>query len=242
MRDRVLVKQFKDDAGLAFIEVIRRAGDPVRTQEIKAELIEAGVSKADVDRWWKTLQPSLKEHPRITCPRSGVYEWSFTTESSHDSLEKLTVQAGKRSAGRAWLVEAFTDNISDTLALVEKSGAGRKSHGLSSGSEKGDAVGRACRLSGFTDCGRRLWRRHSRLAHAAGAGPATHPLGAVRRDGRVRSRAARAGGSSQAASRPGRTGGTRGLRLVGSRPGARRRGQGGGRGELIEALLADLDA
>ncbi|MCE0539355.1 hypothetical protein LWF15_28040 [Kineosporia rhizophila] len=124
MRDRVLVKQFKDDAGLAFIEVIRRAGDPVRTQEIKAELIEAGVSKADVDRWWKTLQPSLKEHPRITCPRSGVYEWSFTTESSHDSLEKLTVQAGKRSAGRAWLVEAFTDNISDTLALVEKSGAG----------------------------------------------------------------------------------------------------------------------
>ncbi|GAB3267076.1 hypothetical protein [Kineosporia babensis] len=124
MRDRVLVKQFKDDAGLAFIEVIRRTGDPVRTQEIKAEIIEAGAAKAEVDRWWKKLQPLFKEHPRITCPRPGVYEWSLSTELSHDSLEKLSALAGKRSAGRAWLVEAFTDNIADTLAQVEKSGSG----------------------------------------------------------------------------------------------------------------------
>jgi hypothetical protein len=124
MGDRVLVKQFKDDAGLAFIEVIRRTADPARTQEIKAELVEAGVAKADVDRWWKTLQPWLKEHPQITCPRPGVYEWSLSTEPSHDSLGKLSEQASKRSAGRSWLVEALTDNVADTLAQVEKSGAG----------------------------------------------------------------------------------------------------------------------
>jgi hypothetical protein len=124
MGDRVLVKQFKDDAGLAFIGVIRRRAGPARTQEIKAELVEAGVAKAAVDRWWRALQPRLKEHPQIACPRPGVYEWSLNTEPSHHSLGKLSEQASKRSAGRLWLVKALTDNIADTLAEVEKSGPG----------------------------------------------------------------------------------------------------------------------
>jgi hypothetical protein len=120
MSDRVLVKQFNDDAGAAFVEVIKRADRPVRLQEIRTGLVDAGVKAADVDRQWKSRRELLKLHPNISKPKPALYEWSPATHPSSDSLRELAERAGKR--GHAWLVQALTDNIANTLARAETSG------------------------------------------------------------------------------------------------------------------------
>jgi hypothetical protein len=120
MSDRVLVKQFNDDAGAAFVEVIKRADRPVRLLEIRSSLVNAGVDAADVDRQWGRLREPLKSHPNISKPKPILYEWSPAAHPSSDSLRKLAEQAGKR--GHAWLVHALTDNIANTLARAETTG------------------------------------------------------------------------------------------------------------------------
>ncbi|MBL7496548.1 hypothetical protein I6A84_21570 [Frankia sp. CNm7] len=113
MGDRILAKQFVDDAGSAFIEVIRRADRPVRLQEIRAVLVDAGVPVDDVDRQWKRLRPLFRTHPHVSKPQPALYEWSPAAHSAKVSLDALVAYAGRR--GPAWLIGAFADNVTDNL-------------------------------------------------------------------------------------------------------------------------------
>ena len=49
------------------------------------------------------------------------YEWSLATPPSQDSFLKLLAKVSKR--GPAWLTQAYADNVMDTLAKEETSGA-----------------------------------------------------------------------------------------------------------------------
>ncbi|WP_261574796.1 hypothetical protein [Frankia gtarii] len=121
MGDRILAKQFADDAGSAFVEVIRRADGPVRLQEIRAVLVDAGVHADDVDRQWKRLRPLFREHPQLSKPQPTLYEWSPAVHPAKVSLDALVAYARRR--GPAWLVGAFADNVTDSLVRADTSGA-----------------------------------------------------------------------------------------------------------------------
>ncbi|GAA3281295.1 hypothetical protein Dvina_47435 [Dactylosporangium vinaceum] len=120
MGDRVLVKQFNDDAGAAFIEVIKKSGGPVRLQEIRSALVDAGVDAVDVDRDWRRVRNLLKFHPHIAKPKPALYEWSPAAQPSSTSLQKLAERAGVR--GHRWLIQSWIDNIADSLARAETAG------------------------------------------------------------------------------------------------------------------------
>jgi hypothetical protein len=120
MSDPILVKQFAEDAGGAFVEVIKRSGGPVRLQEIRETLVDAGVSPEDVSRQWARLRPFFRMHPNISKPRPALYEWSLAPHPSKLSLESLSSYASRR--GLAWLIQAYVDNIADSLARAETAG------------------------------------------------------------------------------------------------------------------------
>ncbi len=120
MGDRILAKQFADDAGSAFVEVIRRADGPVRLQEIRAALVDAGVHADDVDRQWKRLRPLFRAHPHVSKPQPTLYEWSPAAHPARVSLDSLVAYARRR--GPAWLVGAFADNVTDDLVRADATG------------------------------------------------------------------------------------------------------------------------
>ncbi|GAA3621713.1 hypothetical protein GCM10022223_43260 [Kineosporia mesophila] len=121
MRDQVL-QQFTEDAGAAFVEVIRKADRPVSKGDITAGIVDAGADSAQVQRQWERLRGHLKAHPNISKPKPTLYEWSFAPRPSRDSLYLLAEQAGKR--GQAWLVQAYVDALADTLARAETTSSG----------------------------------------------------------------------------------------------------------------------
>lgn len=121
MGDRILAKQFADDAGSAFVEVIRRSGGPVRLQEIREALVGAGVQAADVDRQWKRLRPLFRVHPHVSKPQPTLYEWSPAAHPAKVSLDSLAAYARRR--GPAWLVGALTDNVTDSLVRADTTGS-----------------------------------------------------------------------------------------------------------------------
>jgi hypothetical protein len=121
MSDRVLAKQFAEDAGTAFVAVIRQQGRPVGLQEIRSILIDAGVRLEDVNRQWARVRGLLKEHPNISKPKPTSYEWSPVARSSQTSLAELSKKA-RRTRAPGWLVQAHVDNIADSLARAETTG------------------------------------------------------------------------------------------------------------------------
>lgn len=120
MSDRVLAKQFTEDAGTAFVAVIRQYGRPVRLQEIRSALVGAGVRLEDVNRQWERLRGLLKAHPSISKPTPTTYAWSPVAQPSQASLAELSARARVRAPG--WLVQAHVDNIADSLARAETNG------------------------------------------------------------------------------------------------------------------------
>ncbi|WP_344504687.1 hypothetical protein [Dactylosporangium maewongense] len=116
-----LVKQFGKDQGLVFVEIIRASPKPIRAQEIKQQLIDAGVKKADVDRHWTRVQRVIKLHPQITMV-STRYEWSTERQPARNSLDVL---AGNLLAKLpAWLARALVQNVTDALASAGTADAG----------------------------------------------------------------------------------------------------------------------
>lgn len=120
MNDRVLAKQFAEDAGTAFVAVIRQHGRPVRLQEIRDTLVDVGIRVEDVNRQWERLRGLLRAHPNIAKPRPTIYEWSPVAHRSRDSLKELAARARVRAPG--WFVQAHVDNIADSLARAETTG------------------------------------------------------------------------------------------------------------------------
>lgn len=139
MSDRVLAKQFDGDAGMAFMEVIRKADRPIRLQEIRAALVEAGVRVEDINRQWGNLRDHIKSHPSIGKPKPTEYEWSPLSQPSLVSLQNLASQVGKR--GPVWLVQAYVDNIADSLARAESTGPRAQIGWTEQREQEGDATG-----------------------------------------------------------------------------------------------------
>ncbi|MFI5844547.1 hypothetical protein ACIA8K_33105 [Catenuloplanes sp. NPDC051500] len=119
MDSALLVKQFGEDAGSAFLEIIKSVGRPIGAIEIKKELTSAGVRKADLDRKWKQLQPHIRLHPNIDLDKNK-YEWRLTPGSSKRSLERLSANSLKSVP--AWLTQALVESVQDSLAAEETSG------------------------------------------------------------------------------------------------------------------------
>ena len=121
MDGKVLVKNFRNDPGATFVALIREADRPVRLGDLRQSLAEAGVPAADVNREWRRLQKSIKDHPHISKPDSAQYEWSSAAQPSKESFQKLLTKVNKR--GQAWLTQAYADNVMDSLAKVETTGS-----------------------------------------------------------------------------------------------------------------------
>lgn len=121
MDGKVLVKDFRNDPGAAFLALIREADGPVRLGDLRQSLAEAGVPVADINQHWKRLRGSIQAHPRISKPDPAHYEWSPIAHPSKDSLQKLLAKVSGR--GQAWLTQAYADNIMDSLAKVETTGS-----------------------------------------------------------------------------------------------------------------------
>ncbi|WP_131803862.1 hypothetical protein [Pseudofrankia sp. BMG5.36] len=120
MNDSTLAKQFAEDAGGAFVELIKCSGGPIRLQEIRETLVGVGISPEDVNRQWNRLRPFFRTHPHISKPKPALYEWSLVPGPSKLSLEALSAHASRR--GLTWLIQAHVDNIADSLARAETAG------------------------------------------------------------------------------------------------------------------------
>lgn len=72
---KTLVSQFGRDPGSVFLEIIQASPKPIRAQDIKQQVIDAGAKKADVDRHWPRVQRVIKLHPQINMANNR-YEWS----------------------------------------------------------------------------------------------------------------------------------------------------------------------
>lgn len=116
-----LVRQLAKDPGLVFLQIIRNSPKPVRAQDIKQQVIDAGAKKIDVDRQWPRVQRVIKLHPQITMA-SNRYEWSAEPRSAQGSLEVLAGHLLARLP--AWLAHALVKNVSETLGRAEAADAG----------------------------------------------------------------------------------------------------------------------
>jgi hypothetical protein len=110
---KTLVSQFRKDPGVVFLEIIRASPKPVRAQDIKRQVIDAGAKKTDVDRHWTRIQPAIKLHPQINMANTK-YEWSTEQRSAQSSLDVL---AGNLLAKLPpWLAQSLVQNVVDALA------------------------------------------------------------------------------------------------------------------------------
>jgi hypothetical protein len=121
MDTKTLIGQFGKDPGLVFLEIIRASPKPVRAQEIKQQVIDAGAKKTDVDRHWPRVQRVIKLHPQINMA-SNRYEWSAKQRPARSSLDVL---AGNLLAKLpAWLAQPLVQNVADALSGVGTAAAG----------------------------------------------------------------------------------------------------------------------
>jgi hypothetical protein len=121
---KTLVKQFAKDPESVFLDVIRTSPGPIRTQSIKAQVIEAGVKKADVDRRWTPFQRGLKWHPQITSV-NGTYRWSADPESARISLDVLAGHLLKKLP--PWVAQSLVQNVAVALDADEATAPGSAS-------------------------------------------------------------------------------------------------------------------
>src|SRR4051812_7094376 len=68
-----LVRQFGKDPGSVFVDIIRASPTPLRARDIKQPLIDAGIKKDDIDRYWTRVQRVITLHPQIAMA-SNKYE------------------------------------------------------------------------------------------------------------------------------------------------------------------------
>jgi hypothetical protein len=112
MDTKTLVRQFGRDPGLVFLEIIQGSPKPLRAQDIKQQVIDAGARKTDVDRHWTRVQRVIKLHPQINMA-SNRYGWSAKERSALSSLDVL---AGNLLAKLpAWLAQPLVQNVADAL-------------------------------------------------------------------------------------------------------------------------------
>lgn len=111
-----LVRQFGKDPGSVFVDIIRASAAPLRAQDIKQPLIDAGIKKDDIDRDWKRVQRVITLHPQIAMA-SNKYEWLPERRSAQSSLDLLARGA---ASSRQWLTAPWVQNVADA---VERAGA-----------------------------------------------------------------------------------------------------------------------
>jgi hypothetical protein len=122
---KTLVRQFGKDPGLVFLEVIQASPKPVRAQDIKQQVIDAGAKKTDVDRHWTRIQRVIKLHPQINMA-NNKYEWSTEQRSAQSSLGVL---AGNLLAKLPpWLAQSLVQNVANALMRAGPTDAGWADH------------------------------------------------------------------------------------------------------------------
>jgi hypothetical protein len=72
---KTLVSQFRKNSALIFLRIIQASPQPIRAHDIKQQALDAGATKADVDRNWDRDQRVIKLHPQITMV-NNKYGWS----------------------------------------------------------------------------------------------------------------------------------------------------------------------
>jgi hypothetical protein len=118
---KTLVRHFGKDPGSIFLEIIKASPKPIRAQDIKQPVIDAGAKKADVDRHWKRIQQVIKLHPQINMA-NNKYEWSAEQRSARSSLDVL---AGNLLAKLPpWLAQSLVQNVAEALAKARTNDAG----------------------------------------------------------------------------------------------------------------------
>ncbi|MFC0100159.1 hypothetical protein ACFFKH_21885 [Micromonospora marina] len=116
-----LVKQFAEEPGSVFLDVIRTASEPINAQAIKAQVIEAGVKKADVDHRWRLFQRGVKWHPHITAVNKK-YGWSAERQSARSSLDVLAGHLLKKLP--SWVAQHLVQNVAAALDASEATASG----------------------------------------------------------------------------------------------------------------------
>jgi hypothetical protein len=120
-----LARQFGKDPGSVFVEIIRVSPKPIPAQDIKRELIDAGVKKVDIDRHWTRTQRMIKLHPQITM-ETKRYAWLAERRSAESSLDMLISHMPARMP--AWLKDSWAQNVADALARAGATDAGWAEH------------------------------------------------------------------------------------------------------------------
>ncbi len=125
MDEKLLLKQFKADPGMAFVEIIRSAAGPITARRVMDLLKAAGAPLAGVREKWKSAQKFLNVHPHIRKPTPSQYEWSEEPIPSSEALRRLSTYVLKSTPG--WLTSAYVQTITDSLANAETTGASAQS-------------------------------------------------------------------------------------------------------------------
>jgi hypothetical protein len=114
---KTLVRQFGNEPGSVFVDIIRSSPAPLRARDIKQPLIDAGIKKDDIDRHWTRVQRVITLHPQIAMA-SNKYEWLPERRSAQSSLDLLA--RGAAASRRQWLTTPWLENIADA---IERAGA-----------------------------------------------------------------------------------------------------------------------
>jgi hypothetical protein len=116
MDAKSLLRQFKADPGAAFVGIIRAADKSATLGSVRALLVEAGATKAEVNARWKSAQPFLAEHPHVRHPPSTqLYVWSDEPVRADVALASLT----KRRQIPEWLRQALADTVAAGLGATD---------------------------------------------------------------------------------------------------------------------------
>jgi hypothetical protein len=118
---KALVGQFGKDPGPVFLSIIKSSPEPIRAQNIKQLVIDAGAKKEDVDRHWPRVQRVIKLHPQINMANNR-YSWLDDRRPPGESLDVL---AGNLLAKLPrWLARPLVQNVADALTQVKDDDAG----------------------------------------------------------------------------------------------------------------------
>jgi prophage DNA circulation protein len=74
-RGQTLSELFASDAEAAVLRVLREANAALNAIEVKKALHAGGVSKADADKAWRTVQKRVKTHDHVTA-EGNRYRWT----------------------------------------------------------------------------------------------------------------------------------------------------------------------
>ncbi len=102
---RALAALFASDADAAVVRVLRAADAALTASEVKQALRSGGVSRADADRCWPSIQRRITSHPHVVGASGHRYRWvAEPTLSAAEALALLST-GRPRAARRRELVE-----------------------------------------------------------------------------------------------------------------------------------------